>query len=167
MTYGTTLPQCFVLIDKWAALLRVAFEAGLVFAKERKPAGFERLLNVCWGTFDSDPLVRIVTIGAAHFALGYRMMVRQLERRADFQVTLETGFRRFSWIDNRASPTPGFDVQTPGPVAGLTTHVSGFLWSFAALCAGLTHDDLFCLQSRVGSCSEVAHDLFVTGGAFL
>jgi hypothetical protein len=94
-------------------------------------------------------------------------MVRQLERRANFQMTLETGLRRFSRIDNHTSPASGLDVQTPGPVAGLAAHVYGFLWGFTALCAGLTHDDLFCLQSRVGSCSEIAHDLFVTGGAFL
>jgi hypothetical protein len=45
--------------------------------------------------------------------------VGQLERRANFQVTLETRFRRFSRVYDGASPAARFDVQTPGPVAGL------------------------------------------------
>jgi hypothetical protein len=90
-----------------------------------------------------------------------------LERRANFQVTLETGLRRLFWIDNRTSAASGFDMQTPWAVARFAAPVHGLLWSFAALCAGLTHHDLFRLQSRVGSCSEVANDLFVARCAFL
>ena len=166
MADSTSLPQCLVLINKRAALLRVTLEADFVWAQESEAAGLKRLLNVCWRTFDRYPLVRLVTISAAHFSFRHRMMVRQLKCRADFQVTLETGLGRLSWIDNRSSATSGFDVQTPGPVAGLAAHVRDLLWSFAALCAGLTYDGLFCLQSRVGGCSEVAHDLLVAGGAF-
>jgi hypothetical protein len=95
------------------------------------------------------------------------MVVRQLERRANFQMTLETGLRRLFWIDNRTSSAARFDMQTPGPVARFAAPVRNLLWSFAALCASLTHDDLFRLQSRVGGCSEIAHDLFVAGRAFL
>jgi hypothetical protein len=57
-------------------------------------------------------------------------------------------------------------MQTPGAVARFAAHVDGLFWSFAALCAGLTHDDLFRLQSRVGSCPEIAHDFFVTRCTF-
>src|SRR5215510_4345237 len=103
MTNNATLPECLVLIHKWAALLRVTLEARFVSAQECKAAGFELLLNVRRSAFDRDTFVRFVTIGTAHFALRHRVMVRQLERRADFQVTLETGLRRLSWIDNRAS----------------------------------------------------------------
>ena len=95
------------------------------------------------------------------------MVVRQLEGRANFQVTLETRLGRFSWIDNRTSSAARFDMQTPWAVTRFAPHVYGLLWSFAALCAGLTYDNLFCLESRVGGCSEIAHDLFVTGRAFL
>ena len=95
------------------------------------------------------------------------MMVRQLERRANFQVTLEASLRRFSWINDRTSAASGFDMQTPGPVAGLAAHIRDLFWSFGAFCAGLTHYDFLCLQSRVGGGSEVADDLFVTGCAFL
>jgi hypothetical protein len=167
MTDDTSLAHCLMLVDERAALLRVTLEARFVSAHKSKTASFERLLNICRCAFDRDPFVRLVTIGAAHFAFQHRMMMRQLECRSNFQVTLETGFRRLSWIDDRTSPAPGFDVQTPRPVARLAAHVRGLLWSFATLCAGLTHNDLFCLQSRVSGGSEIAHDLFVAGRAFL
>ena len=167
MANRATLPECLVLIHKWAALLRVTLEARFVSAQESKAAGFEFLLNICRRAFDRHAFMHFVTIGAAHFAFRHGVMVRQLERRANFQVTLETGLGRFPWIDNRTSAASGFDVQAPGPVAGFATHVHHLLWSFAALCAGLTYDFPCCLQSRMGGCSEVANDLFVAGGAFL
>jgi hypothetical protein len=160
------LPQRLVLVHERSALLCVTFKARFVLAQEGKPAGFERLLNVCRCAFNRDSFVHLVTIGTAHLPFEDRMVVRQSERGANFQVTLETGFGRFSRVDNCTSSTPGFDVQTPGPVAGLAAHINDLLWSFAALCAGLTHNDLFRLQSRMGGCSEIAHDLLVTGGAF-
>ena len=127
MADGATLAQRFMLVDKRAALLRVTLEAGLVFAQERKTAGFEFLLNICRRALDRDAFVHFMTIRAAHFAFQHRMMVRQLERRANFQVTLETGFRRLSWIYDGAGASARFDVQTPGTVARLATHVRGLL----------------------------------------
>jgi len=167
MADGATLPQCLVLIDKRAALLGVTFEAGFVSAQERKAAGFELLLNVRLSAFDRDTLVQLVTISAAHFAFRHWMVVRQLKCRANFQVTLETGLRRLSWIYDRTCCAAGFDMQTAGPVAGLATHVRDLLWSFAALCATLTYGYPFCLQSRVSGGSKVAHNFFVAGPAFL
>ena len=167
MADHTPLPQCLVLIDERTALLRVTFETGFVSAQESKAAGFEGLLNVRRGPFDRDPFVHLVTVSAAHLALRHRMMMRQCECSANFQVALETCFRRLSWIDYRTGPASGFDVQTSGPVAGLATHIRSLFWSFAALGAGLTYDDLFRLQSRVSSGSEIAHNLFVAGRAFL
>ena len=167
MANGATLPHCLMLIDKWAALLCVTFEARFVSAQECKAASFEFLLNICWRPFDRDPFVHLVTIAAAHFAFEHWMVMRQRECRADFQVTLEAGFRRLARIDDRASPTASFDMQTPRAVARFAAPVYGLLWSFGAFCAGLTHDHLFCLQPRVGGCSEIAHDLFVAGRTFL
>ena len=69
MASGATLTHCFVLIDKWPALLRVTLEAGFVSAQESKAAGSELLLNVCCGTLDRDPFVRFMAIAAAHLAL--------------------------------------------------------------------------------------------------
>ena len=153
MANDASLAHCLVLINKWAALLRVTLEAGFVSAEERKSTGFKPLLNICWGPLGRDPFVRFMAIAAAHLALEHRMMMRQCERCANFQVTLETGVRRLSRIDDGTRSTASFDVQTPGPVARLAAHV---------LCVFP-----FRLQSRVSGCPEVAHDLFVAGRAFL
>jgi len=153
MANDTTLTHCLVLIDKWAALLCVTLEAGFVSAQKSKAAGSELLLNIYRGALGRDPFVRLMAIAAAHLAFKHRMMIRQLKRCADVQVTLKTGIRRFSRINDRASSAAGLDVQTPRPVARLAAHV---LCIFA-----------FRLQSRVSGCSEIAHDLFVACRAFL
>ena len=93
MADGATLTQRLVLIDKRAALLRVTLEAGLVFAQERKAAGFEFLLDICRRAFNRDAFVHLMTIRAAHLAFEHRMMMRQCERCANFEVTLETSLR--------------------------------------------------------------------------
>jgi hypothetical protein len=168
MASGATLTHCFVLIDEWPALLRMTLEAGFVSAQESKAAASELLLNICGGAFDCDPFVRFVAIAAAHLAFQDWMMMRQLERCANFQVTLETRVRRFSRIDDCARSAASLHVQTPRAVARLATHVDGLLCSFAAsFCGALSYDQFFCLQSRVSGRSEIAHDLFVTGRAFL
>src|SRR5437867_6860669 len=123
MADHTTLTQCLMLVNKRAALLRVALKARFISAQECKAACYEVLLNVCRCAFNRDSLVLVVTIRAAHFAFEHRMVVRQLECRANFQVTLETSLRRFSWVDDRTSPAARFNVQTPGAVARFAAHV--------------------------------------------
>src|SRR5438046_787533 len=108
MADRTALLHCLMWVNPGAPLLGVTLEARFVSAQERKATGFERLLNVRLSALDCDPFVRLVTIGAAHFAFRHWMVVRQLERSANFQVTLETCFRRLPWIDNRTSAAPGF-----------------------------------------------------------
>src|SRR6476660_8446197 len=152
MASDTTLAHCLVLIDEWPPLLCVTFEAGFVSSQKSKAAGSELLLNVCRSALGGDPFVRFMAIAAAHLALGHRMMMRQLERCANFQVTLETSIRRLSRIDDRARSAASFDVQTPRSVTRLATHV---------LCIFP-----FRLQSGVCGCTEVAHDLFVARRAF-
>ena len=93
MANGATLAQCLMLVDKRAALLRVTLEAGFVCAEERKATGFELLLNISLPAFDCDALVQLVTIAAAHFAFQHRMVMRQCERCANFEVTLEASLR--------------------------------------------------------------------------
>lgn len=127
MADGATLAQRLVLVDKRAALLRVTLEAGLVLAQERKTAGFEFLLDICRRALNRDAFVYLMTIRAAHFAFEHRMMVRQCECGANFQVTLETGFRRLSWIYDRAGAPARLHVQTPWPVARFAAHVRGLL----------------------------------------
>ena len=101
MADHTPLTQCLVLVNKGSALLRVTLEASFVSAQESKASGFERLLNIGAATLDCHSLVWVVTIGTAHFPFQHRMMVRQFELRAHFQVTLETRLRRLSRIDDR------------------------------------------------------------------
>ena len=153
MANDAPLAHCLVLIDEWAALLCVTFEAGFVSTQKSNATGSKLLLNVCRSVLGRDPFVRFMAITAAHLAFQHRMMMRQLERRANFQVTLETSIRRLSRINDRARSAASFDVQTPGPVTGLTAHV---------LCVFP-----FRLQSGVSGCTEVAHDLFVARPAFL
>ena len=123
MTNDTTLTHCLVLINKRAALLCVTLEAGFVSAQKSKAAGSEFLLNICRGALGGDPFVRFMAIAATHLALEHRMMMRQLKRCANVQVTLETGVRRLSRINDRASAATSLDVQTPWSVARLATHV--------------------------------------------
>jgi len=153
MANCTSLPHCFMLIHKRAPLLCVTLEAGLVWAQESKAAAFECLLNIRRHTLGRDPLVRLVTIGAAHFAFWHRMVMGQLERRANVQMTLETRFRRFPRIDDCVRRAAAFYVQTPRPVTGFAAHVLGVF--------------TFCLKSRVRGCPEIARDLFVASRTFL
>ena len=127
MADDATLPHCLMLVDKRAALLRVTLEAGLVFAQERKTAGFEFLLDICRRAFNRDALVYLMTIGAAHLAFEHGMVMRQRERCANFEVTLETGFRRLSWIYDGTGAPARLHVQTPGSVARFAAHVRDLL----------------------------------------
>ena len=149
----TTLTHCLVLVNKWTALRRVAFEAGFVSAQKSKTAGLERLLNIRAATFGRDSLMGVVTIGAAHSSLEHRVMMRQLELCANFEVTLETCLRRLPRIDDRVGAAAALDVQTARAVARFAADVLCVL--------------SFRLQSRVRGCAKVAHDLFVAGRALL
>ena len=93
MARDTTLAHCLVLINKRPALLCVTLEAGFVSAQERKTAGFEFLLDICRRVFNRDAFVYLMTIGAAHLAFEHWMMMRQCERCANFEVTLEASLR--------------------------------------------------------------------------
>jgi hypothetical protein len=94
-----------------------------------------------------------MAIAAAHLAFQHRVMMRQLKRCANVQVTLETGVRRLSRIDDGTGTPAGLNVQTPGPVTRFAAHVLGVV--------------PFCLEACMRGCPKVAHDLFVAGCAFL
>lgn len=149
MADHTALTHRFVLINEWAPLRRVAFEASFVSAQESKASGFERLLNICSATLNCDPDVRIMAIRAAHSPFQHRVMMRQLELCTHFEVTLETSFRRLARIDDRMRRATTLDVKTARPVT-----------RFAA--------DVLCVisfrhQPRVRRCAEIPCDLFVAG----
>jgi hypothetical protein len=153
MTNKATLAHSLVLINKRAALLCVTFEAGFVSVQESKAASSELLLNVCRRAFVRDSFVRFMAIATAHLPLEHRMMMRQLKRCANVQVTLETSVRRLSRIDDRALSAASLNVQTPRPVARFAAHVF-CVFSFR-------------LESSVCGRPKVAHDFFVACRAFL
>src|SRR5215470_7729227 len=117
MTNDTTLTHRFVLIHKWATLLRVTFEAGFVSSQESKATRSELLLNIRLDALGRDSFVRFVAIAAAHLAFKHRMMMRQLKRCTHLQVTLETSVGRLSRVNDCASAATSLNVQTSGPVA--------------------------------------------------
>jgi hypothetical protein len=166
MADHTALTQCLVFVNERAALHGVTLKTSFVSGQESKAAGFERLLNIRAASFNCHPFVRIVTIGATHFAFQHRMMVRQFELRAHFEVTLETSFRRLPRIDDCTRSTAGFNMQTPRSVARFAAHVDGLLYSYAALCPTAFYHFSFCsLQSRMRGGAKVAHNLFMAGRA--
>jgi len=153
MAHRASLAYRFMLVHERTALLRVTLEARFISAEECKAAAFKPLLDVRRGALGGDPLVRFMAIAAAHLAFKHRMVMRQGERSANFQMTLETGVGRLPRIDDRACSSASFDVQAPGSVARLATHV---------LCVVALR-----LQTRMSSRPEVAHDLLMAGRAFL
>jgi hypothetical protein len=74
-------------------------------------------------------LMRIVAIRATHLVFKHRVMMRQLELCPDFEVTLETGVRRFSRIDYCAAATAGFDVLAARSVTRFASHLFGIFAS--------------------------------------
>jgi hypothetical protein len=100
-------------------------------------------------SFERGTLVRIVAINAAHLVLKHRMMMRQLELGADFQMTLETGLRRFQRVNDGASAATRFNVFATGSVAGLASH------RFRVF--------TFRGEARVSGCLEILCDILVTG----
>ena len=145
------LTHCLVLVNKWPPLLGVALEAGFVSAQESKAAAFEHLLNVRSATLDCDPDVRIMAICTAHFSLEHRVMMRQLELCAHFEMTLETSFRRLPRIDDRVRGATTLDVETARPVARLTANVLG-VFSMR-------------LETRMRRGPKIPCDIFVTSRA--
>src|SRR5262245_60061546 len=102
MADRAALTHRLVLIYEWAALLCMTLETGFGSSHASKGAGYEFLLHICRCALDRVPLVWLVAIAATHLAFKHRMMMRQLKRCANVQVTLETGVRRFSRVDDGA-----------------------------------------------------------------
>ena len=122
MADHAALAQRLVLIDKWPALLGVAIKASFVAAQESDAASLERLLQIRSAAVHCTSLVRVVTIGAIHFAFQHRMVMRHLKLCPHFQVTFETCFGRLARIDNRVCRAGGLNVQAPRAVAALAAH---------------------------------------------
>ena len=116
MAGNATLANRFVLKNKWPALGGMTFQAGAVCTQHSDAAALHLLRHVGPAAFDGVALVRVMTIRAADFAFKHRMMMGQLERGFHFRVALETGFRRFSWIEDRVTRAARLVVQAARPV---------------------------------------------------
>ena len=93
MATDATFPDRFVFEDEWSALRDVTLETGLVMAEQHGAPAFHGLRYIGATAFHSVTAMRVMAIGAAHFAFEDRMMMRQLESSPDFGVALETGRR--------------------------------------------------------------------------
>lgn len=116
----------FVFEGVGHALGGVASDAGIVVALERRgrPLG-----NGC-------ALVRIVAIGAAHFAIGDGMTAREAEFAAFVEVALVTNLGRLTRVDNAATLS-ALHVKAGRTVATLAAHGLLALRAFqseAAMC---------------------------------
>jgi hypothetical protein len=137
-----------MLKHKRAALGNVTLETSFVLTEEQCSAAFYLLRPTGPATFDRATGVRIVTIGAAHFAFQDRMVMRHFKSGPHFEVALETGVRGPARIDDLSFIPAGGDVQTSGAMAGFAAHFFGII-------AG-------SFQARVSSSSKIAGDGFVT-----
>ena len=101
----------FMLENKRPALRRVTFRAGVGLRQVR-----ERPAASCVA------FVRIVAITATHLPFQHRMVIGEVELPALVEVTLETGLRRLSRIQDRVVRAARFVVNAPRPMARLAAH---------------------------------------------
>ena len=152
MTAHAPFAHRFVLKDKRAALRGMTLETSLVVAEQGGAAALEALRQIRAAAFDGIAFVRVVAIRAADFAFEHRMMMRQLEFRADLHVALKTRGRRFSRIDNRAFLAAALDVEAARSVTRFAADVFGVV--------------ALRLQARMRRGRETFGDRFVAGRAF-
>jgi len=105
MTDRTALAHRLMLEDKRAFYLLMAIEAFFVLPEKHYPARGADVFSV-----------RVVAIGAGHFAFGYGVMVLKHELAFDIQVAVKTGLG--AGADNPAFIDWIFKMQTCRPVAG-------------------------------------------------
>jgi hypothetical protein len=137
-----------VFKHEWAALRHVALRAGFVHAQQAEASAFDRRRQTCVATFDRAAFMRVVAINATDFAFEHRMPMGQLEFRADLEVALEAGLRRFPRIDDAAGAATGCNVLASGAVTRFATHLLGII--------------SFGLEACMRGGSEIANNFAVT-----
>lgn len=135
-----------------------AFTCGFVFINKRPPLGhvaFEAKLVVTVqglrSAGDDVALVRVVAVGATDFALGHRVMRRQVEPRPHLQMALEAGLGGAARIGDRPGCATRFVVLAARPVTRLAADLQGVR--------------AFGLQMAVRGGLEIAHRFGVALGA--
>src|ERR1044071_5261193 len=121
VTDGAPCPECFVFKNKRPCLLAVTLRAILIDPRHCQSA--RRLEYV-------EP-VRIMTAHATHALLDDRMMLRQTKFGARLKMTLKTGGRVLSRIDNELTATASSrDMFAAGPMACFASALPGKLCPF-------------------------------------
>ena len=142
MTRDAAFSHGVMFENKRAFLSRMTFGAGIAFTLEAAGAALNRVA-----------LMRVMTIGAAHLACHHGMAVRKTEFAALIEMALETGLRRFAWVDDRAFAAACSDVFAARTVT-----------AFAALALGV-----FALNHELGvrGTVKILNGFFVALRTFL
>ena len=115
---GAAFANGFVLEHKRSMLRGVALGAIVTLRSH----GCERGRRVSF--------VRVMAIGAGHFAFDDRMAMRQIEFPTLVEMALKTYIRRFTGIDNGVVFAAGLIMDAARSMARFTTHLSsGSDWS--------------------------------------
>jgi len=115
VTDSAAFAHGFVFEDKWTRLLAMALLAAFVLPCHGQSTF--RLENVA--------PVRIVALDATHVTFNDRMMLRQAKFRLNVRVTLKTGCRIISRVDDEFGAAARLDVFAAGTVTGFATCASG------------------------------------------
>jgi len=111
---GATFAHGFMLEHHGPRLLTMTFGATLVLPRHRElPRRFHDVAAV-----------RIVALHAIHFAFDDRVMLRETEFSAGFEMALKTGSRVFAGIEDEF-PRSDLHVKAAGAVAGFTAGLPG------------------------------------------
>src|SRR5882762_9832221 len=137
MANRAAFPQRFMLEDKRPRLFAVTLAAAFIPPRHGQPP--LRLEDVA--------AMRIVALRAIHPAFQDRMMLRQIEFRVRLKVTLQTGGRILSRVDDESpSAAPSLEVFAAGSMTGFTTGLARQLCSFE-------------MNARVGACRKPPRDV--------
>ena len=105
---SAAFPQCLMFKNEWPGLFTMTLRATLVEPGHRQTAA----------RFENIAPMGIMALHAIHPPLDDRMMLRQIEFRVRLQMTLKTGSRIFSRIDNKSGVSaPGLNVFAAWPMA--------------------------------------------------
>lgn len=152
---GVTLDQHF-LVNRTVRVVTgdAAFTHGVVFENKRSllggmalGAGIVFSFEAAGAAFDGVTFVRIMAIGAAHFAGENWVAMGEAEFAALIEMALKAGFGRLAWINDGALAAAGLHVLAAGAMAAFAAEALGVL---------ALNDEL-----RVGGGVEIFDGIFV------
>jgi hypothetical protein len=123
VTHRATLPQRFMLEDKWPRLLSMTLRAILVQPRHRQ-SGRQAARRTARRLEYVAPM-RIVALNAIHMPFDHRMMLRHSKFSFRLQMTLKTRRRILSRVHNELPATAArFDMLAPRPMTRFATGFS-------------------------------------------